>query len=130
MLTKVVLTRFRGFESLEAELRPISVILGPNSSGKTSLLHAVRVAVEAISIGLEQGHPELTKDGWITVYVAAQAGDGGGAGGARLGTVRLSSTPYPRQAASRNTASILPIRRDVQVLLTCLPQLLGPARRL
>jgi hypothetical protein len=31
-------------------------------------LHAVRVAVEALSIGLEQGHPELTKDGWITVY--------------------------------------------------------------
>lgn len=68
MLTKVALTRFRGFESLEAELRPISVVLGPNSSGKTSLLHAVRVAIEALAIGLEQGHPELAKDGWITVY--------------------------------------------------------------
>jgi len=68
VLTKVVLTRFRGFQSLEAELRPISVVLGPNSSGKTSLLHAVRVAVEALSIGLEQEHPELAKDGWITVY--------------------------------------------------------------
>jgi hypothetical protein len=68
LLTKVALSRFRGFESLNAELRPISVVLGPNSSGKTSFLHAVRVAIEALSIGLEQGHPELANDGWITIY--------------------------------------------------------------
>jgi len=68
MLKKVALTRFRGFESLNADLRMISVIMGPNSSGKTSLLHAVRVAVEALAIGLEQGTPQLADDGWITVY--------------------------------------------------------------
>jgi predicted ATPase len=68
VLTKVTLTRFRGFESLEAELRPVSVILGPNSSGKTSLLHAVRVAIQALAMGLEQESPHLASDGWITVH--------------------------------------------------------------
>ncbi|KFE66074.1 ATP-dependent nuclease [Hyalangium minutum] len=68
MLTKVTLTRFRGFKSLEAELRPVSVIVGPNSSGKTSLLHAVRVAIQALSMGLEQENPYLANDGWITVH--------------------------------------------------------------
>jgi predicted ATPase len=68
VLTKVTLTRFRGFKSLEAELRPVSVILGPNSSGKTSVLHAVRVAIEALSMGLEQENPHLESDGRITVH--------------------------------------------------------------
>ncbi len=68
MLTKLSFTRFRGFSALDVETRPVTVVLGPNSSGKTSLLHGVRVALEALAIGLEAEVPSLSEDGWITVY--------------------------------------------------------------
>src|SRR5580704_17145889 len=67
MLTSISLRHFRGFHELDAEVRPITVFMGPNSSGKTSVLHAVRVALEALSIGIEEGEPRLDDDGWITV---------------------------------------------------------------
>jgi AAA ATPase domain len=67
MLTSISLRHFRGFHELDAEVRPITVFMGRNSSGKTSVLHAVRVALEALSIGLEEGEPHLDDDGWITV---------------------------------------------------------------
>ena len=63
MLKKISLRHFRGFKSLDADIRPITVIVGRNSSGKTSILHAVRLAVEALTIGLEEATPHLEADG-------------------------------------------------------------------
>src|SRR5215203_7426779 len=70
MLTRIELERFRGFSSLSAELRPVSVLLGPNSSGKSSVLQAVRLACAALSWVLKDGglHPVPAKDGWITLW--------------------------------------------------------------
>ena len=67
MLVKISLRHFRGFKSLDADTRPITVIVGRNSSGKTSILHAVRMAVEALTVGLEEATPHLESDGKITV---------------------------------------------------------------
>lgn len=63
MLKKIKLQHFRGFKALDADIRPITVIVGRNSSGKTSILHAVRLAVEALTIGLEEATPHLEAEG-------------------------------------------------------------------
>src|SRR5262245_24516914 len=67
MLRHLKLIHFRGFTSLEADMRPVSVVVGRNSSGKTSVLHAIRMAVDGLAIGLEEAKPHLDEDGWITV---------------------------------------------------------------
>ncbi len=54
MLERIKLVRFRGFASLDAQLARTTVLLGPNSSGKTSVLHAVRLAIEALDLALDQ----------------------------------------------------------------------------
>lgn len=70
MLTRIELERFRGFSSLSADLRPVSVLLGPNSSGKSSVLQAVRLACAALSWVLKDDdlHPQQARDGWITLW--------------------------------------------------------------
>ncbi|MFO0590180.1 MAG: AAA family ATPase [Polyangiaceae bacterium] len=67
MLKRVRLNRLRGFTEVDLEVAPITVLVGPNSSGKTSILRAVRLALEALSIGLEAGvaSPEPGGGLWI-----------------------------------------------------------------
>lgn len=67
MLKRIALKHFRGFKALDVETRPITIFMGRNSSGKTSVLHAVRMALEALEIGFAEGAPHADKDGWITV---------------------------------------------------------------
>lgn len=52
MLRRVTLQRFRGFQSLQVELRPITAMIGKNSAGKTTVLHAVRLAYDATQLAL------------------------------------------------------------------------------
>jgi predicted ATPase len=68
MLRGIQLQRFRGFAALTAELGPITAIVGKNSSGKTSILHAVRLVCEALALALEDddARPRLV-DGHIEV---------------------------------------------------------------
>lgn len=49
MLTKLALKNYKAFENESIELRPITVILGPNNSGKSSILSAVRVLSQTIT---------------------------------------------------------------------------------
>lgn len=69
MLTRIELSKFRGFAELAADLRPVTVVLGPNSSGKTTLLHAVRVTLQLLEQSLRQASPrrreDVKGDGWI-----------------------------------------------------------------
>lgn len=71
MLTRIELSKFRGFAELAADLRPVTVVLGPNSSGKTTLLHAVRVTLQLLEQALRQDSPrrreDVEGDGWIIV---------------------------------------------------------------
>lgn len=41
MVTRVQLRNFRGFSNAGIELRPLTVLLGPNSAGKSSFAHAL-----------------------------------------------------------------------------------------
>ena len=50
MLRKIQLERFRGFQRLELTVPEILILMGPNSSGKTTALHAVRIACDALAM--------------------------------------------------------------------------------
>nr|WP_255216171.1 ATP-binding protein [Pseudenhygromyxa sp. WMMC2535] len=78
-MRKIRIERFRGFEELEAELHPTTVVVGPNSSGKTTLLYAIQLALKALDDGLHAGSSRLARegaeDGWIEVVYGALIGD-------------------------------------------------------
>lgn len=57
MLTHLTLEGFRGFRRFDAALGPVTAFLGPNSSGKTTALHAVRLACELLTTALESSYP-------------------------------------------------------------------------
>ena len=48
MLNRLVIERFRGFTRLEVKIPKVLALMGPNSSGKTTALHAIRIACQAI----------------------------------------------------------------------------------
>jgi predicted ATPase len=48
MITGLYLHNFKAFDELSLPLRPITVILGPNNSGKSSILAAVRLLVQTV----------------------------------------------------------------------------------
>jgi ABC-type sugar transport system ATPase subunit len=50
VLRKIQLERFRGFQRLELTVPEILILMGPNSSGKTTALHAVRIACDALAM--------------------------------------------------------------------------------
>lgn len=59
---------------MTADLRAVSVVLGPNSAGKTTLLHAVRVALRLACTSLSWGGPRVRdREGrpWIAVTTDA-----------------------------------------------------------
>ncbi|MBC7975850.1 MAG: ATP-binding protein [Myxococcales bacterium] len=60
--------KFRGFSDFVAELGTITAILGRNSSGKTSILQAIRLACDAARqiLRISDDDPQI-KDGWIHV---------------------------------------------------------------
>lgn len=51
MITSIKLTRFKQFKETKIELRPFSILMGENNSGKTSVLQAIWLA----QAGLHQG---------------------------------------------------------------------------
>jgi len=67
MLKKVAIEGFRGFSSFIADFQETNVLVGPNNSGKTTLISAIRIACEAYSWALQEGNvyefPELRTAG-------------------------------------------------------------------
>lgn len=68
MLREAKIENFRGIEKIEAELDRVAVLLGPNSSGKSSVLHAIRFACSALAWTLRQGPEPKVRDQWIAVW--------------------------------------------------------------
>ena len=68
VLRRIALERFRGFAAMEAELAPVSVLLGPNSCGKSSVLQAVRLGCAALGWVLRQEPVPKLSDGWIVLW--------------------------------------------------------------
>jgi predicted ATPase len=62
MLKALKVSRFRGFSSLHVELGPTTAIVGRNSSGKTSVLHAIRLVCDVLGSLAEdaESRPRLT----------------------------------------------------------------------
>jgi predicted ATPase len=70
MLQRIGLRSFRGFQSLDVACGPVTGIIGKNSSGKTSVLHAVRTVGEAFALALadESIRPQANRaQHWIDV---------------------------------------------------------------
>lgn len=64
MLKQIRCQNFRGFRALETEIDPITAFLGPNSSGKTTALHAVRLGCDAVRLAIESDTPaRLEREG-------------------------------------------------------------------
>jgi len=49
MLSKLYLKNYKAFEGESFEVKPITMILGPNNSGKSSVLSAARVLSQTIT---------------------------------------------------------------------------------
>jgi predicted ATPase len=49
MITEIQLERFKKFETLRVKLSPFSVLMGENSSGKTSILQALNLALVTLN---------------------------------------------------------------------------------
>jgi len=68
MLRRVSIQGFRGFDVFETELRFVNVLLGPNSCGKSSVLHAIRLACSALAWTFDQQPSPQTKGDWIVIW--------------------------------------------------------------
>jgi predicted ATPase len=56
MITSVAIENFKNLRSLEVGLEPLTVFVGPNASGKTSVLEALHLAVNAARAKLNDRH--------------------------------------------------------------------------
>ncbi len=80
MLKSIAFDNFRGFRSFEAAIRPVTALLGPNSSGKTTVLHAIRFGCDALRLAVQsdqharlraaknRGHEVVVADGLLVDY--------------------------------------------------------------
>jgi predicted ATPase len=48
MLSKIRLQRFKKFENVDIQLRPFTVLMGENSSGKTTILQSINFALQGL----------------------------------------------------------------------------------
>ena len=80
MLERVVIENFRGVRKMEVPLQRVTALLGPNSSGKTTVLHAVRMACALLerAITSDDAAGVVQRDGapWISVTAGALLTDG------------------------------------------------------
>lgn len=70
MLQRLTISNFRGFRVFEGSLLGLTAFLGPNSSGKTSVLQAVRFACDGLRLAMDADRAARLDDenqGWIVV---------------------------------------------------------------
>lgn len=66
MLTRVEIENYRCFPSLSVELRPLTVLIGPNNTGKSAFLDAI-LALEATSKLTKSDHWRLKNDSTVEI---------------------------------------------------------------
>lgn len=49
VIKKITLENFKAFKYAEIEIKPITILVGPNNSGKTSILQSIRLIQETLS---------------------------------------------------------------------------------
>ena len=69
MLSRIEVKNFRGLSALDIELAKATVLVGPNSCGKTTVLHTVQLACSALNFAFERRTIDGDKegDGWLTL---------------------------------------------------------------
>lgn len=70
MLKTLEFKNFRGFRSFHASIEGVTALLGPNSSGKTTALHAIRFACDALRLALDSDQPARMANKASEVVVA------------------------------------------------------------
>jgi predicted ATPase len=68
-IESIHLVRFRGFEKASLELKPLTVLLGPNSAGKSSFGHAL--------VGLMQSHGSKSREPTLNSFLRERLVDFG-----------------------------------------------------
>lgn len=71
MLTRIEIKNFRGLGALEIDLAQCSVLIGPNSCGKTTVLQAVQLACAALQFACARKADialSAPKSGWLILY--------------------------------------------------------------
>lgn len=70
MLSRIEIKNFRGLSALDIELALGTVLVGPNSCGKTTVLHAVQLACSALNFAFARRRIDGDKEGegWLTLY--------------------------------------------------------------
>lgn len=68
MFTKVNVSNFRGLSALDIDLHQTTVLIGPNSCGKTTVLQAVRLACEAVEFARNEDDLKVENHGWLNLY--------------------------------------------------------------
>ena len=54
MLKQIQIDNFRCFEDFSANLKPITLLVGPNKSGKTTILSAIRFALFLFELAIKE----------------------------------------------------------------------------
>lgn len=62
MIRNVFFHHFKAYRSLDLDLEPFTVLVGPNASGKTTLLEGLRLATEIARQGLGRNRVYLNQD--------------------------------------------------------------------
>lgn len=53
MIKKILLENFKAFEKAEIEIKPITILVGPNNAGKTSLMQSISLIQQTLRSGTE-----------------------------------------------------------------------------
>src|SRR5262245_23872909 len=61
MLKNIFVTNFAGFEKFRIDLEPFTLLVGPNNGGKTSILRAIKIVHDALTLA-------ATKNGQISLH--------------------------------------------------------------
>lgn len=75
MITRLIIENFKGFERIDVPLGPLNVLIGPNASGKSNFLEALRV-LQGLAMGLPLGQilDDRTDDDRITGFPGVRGG--------------------------------------------------------
>lgn len=111
MITKIAIENFKGIrDRLEFDLKPVTLLFGANSAGKSTILHALHFAREIFE--RHNLNPDRTVSGGK--YVDLGGFDGFVHGKTRERTVRLgitvdlSQNPLPDHEVDYSSSSVLP----------------------
>jgi hypothetical protein len=119
LLTNVHIENFCGVRTMDLPFAPVTALLGPNSSGKTTALHAVRLACALLerSLGGEAPVRVVLIDGvsWIEVAADLVVADG-----ASLLSLSDWQALFVDQGVAANTAARVELRFDAPAGITAL----------